>query len=57
MLRIEVMRRGKRVQIDFIDNGAGIPKKSQKLIFEKFARLTDQSRAGSAAILPRLRSR
>ncbi len=50
VLRIEVKRRGKRVQIDFIDNGAGIPKKSQKLIFEKFARLTDQSRAGSAGL-------
>ncbi|WP_295536797.1 ATP-binding protein [uncultured Thioclava sp.] len=50
VLRIEVKKRGKRVQIDFIDNGAGIPKQSQKLIFEKFARLTDQSRAGSAGL-------
>jgi signal transduction histidine kinase len=38
------------VQIDFIDNGSGIPKKSQSLIFEKFARLTDTSRAGGAGL-------
>ncbi|MBD3805212.1 MAG: sodium:solute symporter, partial [Thioclava sp.] len=50
VLRIEVKKRGKRVQIDFLDNGSGIPKQSQKLIFEKFARLTDQSRAGSAGL-------
>jgi len=50
VLRIEVKKRGKRVQIDFIDNGAGIPPESQKLIFEKFARLTDQSRAGGAGL-------
>ena len=50
VLRIEVRKRGKRVQIDFIDNGAGIPKESQKLIFEKFSRLTDQSRAGGAGL-------
>ncbi|TMV89480.1 sodium:solute symporter [Thioclava sp. BHET1] len=50
VLRIEVRKRGKRVQIDFIDNGAGIAKHSQKLIFEKFARLTDESRAGSAGL-------
>lgn len=49
-LRIEVKKRGKRVQIDFIDNGSGIPKKAQALIFEKFARLTDTSRAGGAGL-------
>ncbi|MGD6771300.1 ATP-binding protein, partial [Staphylococcus arlettae] len=47
-LRIEVRRRGQNVQIDFIDNGSGIPKASQALIFEKFARLTDEARAGAA---------
>ncbi len=50
VLRIEVKRRGGRVQIDFIDNGKGIPKQSQSLIFEKFARLTDTSRAGGAGL-------
>ncbi|MDF2140096.1 ATP-binding protein [Paenirhodobacter sp. CAU 1674] len=50
VLRIEVKKRAGRVQIDFIDNGSGIPKKSQSLIFEKFARLTDTSRAGGAGL-------
>jgi len=36
--------------VDFIDNGTGIPKQSQSLIFEKFARLTDQRRAGGAGL-------
>ncbi|MFN3938596.1 MAG: ATP-binding protein [Gemmobacter sp.] len=49
-LRINVRRRGERVQVDFIDNGSGIPKDSQKLIFEKFARLTDKDRAGGAGL-------
>ncbi|MFN4171102.1 MAG: sensor histidine kinase, partial [Pseudorhodobacter sp.] len=39
-----------RVTIDFIDNGSGIPKDKQQLIFEKFARLTDQTRAGGAGL-------
>ncbi|MCV2870190.1 sensor histidine kinase [Defluviimonas sp. WL0002] len=49
-LTIKVRRRSSRIEIDFIDNGAGIPKKSQTLIFEKFARLTDTSRAGGAGL-------
>ena len=36
--------------VDFIDNGRGIPKEHQHLIFEKFARLGDQSRAGGAGL-------
>ncbi|MCE5974821.1 ATP-binding protein [Sinirhodobacter sp. WL0062] len=50
VLRVEVKKRGSKVQIDFIDNGSGIPKASQALIFEKFARLTDTSRAGGAGL-------
>lgn len=50
VLRIEVKKRAGRVQVDFIDNGTGIPKKSQGLIFEKFSRLTDTSRAGGAGL-------
>ncbi|MBW0159121.1 ATP-binding protein [Sedimentimonas flavescens] len=50
VLRIEVKKRGQKVQIDFIDNGSGIPKASQALIFEKFSRLTDTSRAGGAGL-------
>ncbi len=49
-LRIAVRQRGGRVMVDFIDNGGGIPKDKQDLIFEKFARLTDQTRAGGAGL-------
>ncbi|GAB4258826.1 MAG: ATP-binding protein [Pararhodobacter sp.] len=49
-LRISVRKRGTRVTVDFIDNGSGIPKKSQALIFEKFARLTDTHKAGGAGL-------
>ncbi|MDP1670140.1 ATP-binding protein [Phaeovulum sp.] len=50
VLRIEVKKRGGFVEVDFIDNGSGIPKTSQALIFEKFARLTDTSHAGGAGL-------
>ncbi len=50
VLRIAVRQKGGRVTVDFIDNGKGIPKESQRLIFEKFARLTDQMRAGGAGL-------
>ena len=50
VLRIVVRQKGGRVTVDFIDNGKGIPKESQQLIFEKFARLTDQMRAGGAGL-------
>ncbi|PLL13385.1 sodium:solute symporter [Tabrizicola sp. TH137] len=49
-LRIVVRQRAGRVSVDFIDNGSGIPKQSQRIIFEKFARLTDQTRAGGAGL-------
>ncbi|KAF0170238.1 MAG: Na+/solute symporter [Rhodobacteraceae bacterium] len=50
VLRIAVRQKGGRVVVDFLDNGLGIAKESQGLIFEKFARLTDQSRAGGAGL-------
>ena len=50
VLRIAVRQKGGRVTVDFIDNGKGIPKEYQRLIFEKFARLTDQMRAGGAGL-------
>ena len=50
VLRIAVRRKGRRVQVDFIDNGTGIPKEAQALIFEKFARLTDSSHAGGTGL-------
>ena len=49
-LTIAVRRRAGHVSVDFTDNGAGIPKKSQALIFEKFARLTDTHKAGGAGL-------
>ena len=49
-LRISVRQRGGKVTIDFVDNGSGIPKQAQALIFEKFARLTDANRAGGAGL-------
>lgn len=49
-LRISVRRKGGRVTVDFIDNGSGIPKDKQALIFEKFSRLTDQTKAGGAGL-------
>ena len=36
--------------IDFVDNGSGIADENTNLIFEKFSRLTDQSRAGGAGL-------
>lgn len=49
-LSINARQRGGRIIVDFIDNGSGIPKASQRLIFEKFARLTDTARAGGAGL-------
>jgi len=49
-LQIAVRRRGANVQVDFSDNGSGLPQKSQALIFEKFSRLSDQAAAGGAGL-------
>jgi signal transduction histidine kinase len=49
-LRIACRKRGARLVIDFADNGSGIPRAQQGMIFEKFARLTDTSRAGGAGL-------
>jgi len=49
-LKVTVRQRAGKVSVDFIDNGSGIPKESQAIIFEKFARLTDQTRAGGAGL-------
>ncbi|GGD99700.1 Na+/proline symporter [Gemmobacter megaterium] len=50
VLRIAVRRKGAQIRVDFIDNGSGIAKGSQALIFEKFARLTDSAQAGGAGL-------
>ncbi|MEL6510777.1 MAG: ATP-binding protein [Pseudomonadota bacterium] len=49
-LQIRITQDGPVSQIDFLDNGAGIPQASQSLIFEKFSRLSDQAAAGSAGL-------
>lgn len=49
-LNILARRQGGRVEVDFIDNGSGIPESSQAIIFEKFARLSDDNAAGSTGL-------
>ncbi|MFT6452115.1 MAG: Na+/proline symporter/signal transduction histidine kinase [Halocynthiibacter sp.] len=49
-LRILMRESGPNVEIDFIDNGTGIPVEKQSVIFEKFSRLTDQAAAGGAGL-------
>ena len=49
-LRIETRSVGGRTVVDFIDNGSGIDRANQQVIFEKFSRLTDHSRAGGAGL-------
>ena len=49
-LMIKVGRTNGRTVVDFIDNGAGIPVEAQNLIFEKFARATNEQAAGGAGL-------
>jgi signal transduction histidine kinase len=53
-LKIKVAQRVEQgealLDIDFIDNGSGIPDGQQSIIFEKFARLSDTAAAGSAGL-------
>lgn len=49
-LRIETEIQDGQLAVDFIDNGRGIATEHQALIFEKFSRLEDQSKAGSAGL-------
>ncbi|WP_068112149.1 ATP-binding protein [Tropicimonas marinistellae] len=49
-LQIRVRRLAGRAVVDFIDNGSGIPDRSQDIIFEKFSRLSDQAAAGGAGL-------
>ncbi|MWD28821.1 sodium:solute symporter [Aquicoccus sp. SCR17] len=46
-LRIAVSRQGERLVVDFADNGSGIPKEAQDVIFEKFSRVSDQKAGGA----------
>ncbi|MEJ6395253.1 ATP-binding protein [Gymnodinialimonas sp. 2305UL16-5] len=47
-LEISVISTGQGVEVDFADNGRGIPARQESLIFEKFARL-DTARDASGA--------
>jgi signal transduction histidine kinase len=49
-LWIRVSRAGNAVTVDFVDNGRGIPRAKQGLIFEKFFRLSDSRAAGGAGL-------
>jgi len=49
-LRIRVSVTGQDIHLDFIDNGRGIPARSEAVIFEKFSRIGDQAKAGSAGL-------
>ena len=46
-LTITVQNRGASVVVDFIDNGSGVPREAQALIFEKFARVSEQKAGGA----------
>jgi signal transduction histidine kinase len=49
-LRILTRELSDRVEVDFVDNGSGISERDQALIFEKFSRLEDHSKAGGAGL-------
>ncbi len=49
-LSIRTRRRGDTVQVDFVDNGSGIGKSGQEVIFEKFSRLAESSPAEGAGL-------
>ncbi|NIY73857.1 sodium:solute symporter [Marivivens donghaensis] len=50
VLRIVTRQIGGSSVVDFIDNGSGIAKQNQQVIFEKFSRLTDARKAGGAGL-------
>ncbi|MCG3267342.1 ATP-binding protein [Yoonia sp. I 8.24] len=49
-LKISVLVREGTYLIDFVDNGSGIAIENQQLIFEKFSRVADGSKAGGAGL-------
>ncbi|MDU8913731.1 ATP-binding protein [Aestuariicoccus sp. MJ-SS9] len=46
-LTIRVAAQGGELRIDFIDNGSGVSPEAQDVIFEKFARVSDQKAGGA----------
>jgi signal transduction histidine kinase len=49
-LTIAVRQTSNACHVDFIDNGSGIAPQNEQLIFEKFSRVSDQSKAGGAGL-------
>jgi signal transduction histidine kinase len=49
-LEIRVAREDGAAVIDFVDNGGGIADEDRRVIFEKFARLSDHAAAGGAGL-------
>ena len=49
-IRVAVRVRGGRVRVDVSDNGKGIPKALQSMVFEKFWRLPGEARASGAGL-------
>ncbi|WP_420860669.1 ATP-binding protein [Algirhabdus cladophorae] len=50
VLKINVRQTNGGLEIDFVDNGLGINPDNQSVIFEKFSRLGDTSKAGGAGL-------
>ncbi|SFS04822.1 ATP-binding protein [Yoonia litorea] len=50
VLTIKVSVQGDKTMVDFIDNGHGIASENHALIFEKFSRVSDESKAGGAGL-------
>ncbi len=46
-LRVQVHRDADHLHVDFLDNGSGIAAEAQDVIFEKFARVSDQKAGGA----------
>lgn len=46
-LVIDAKQRGRDIVVDFIDNGSGIPRQSQAVVFEKFSRVSDRQAGGA----------
>ncbi|MCG7495212.1 ATP-binding protein [Thalassobius sp. Cn5-15] len=47
LLTIRLVERDNHLVVDFTDNGSGVPRDKQELIFEKFARVSDQKAGGA----------
>ena len=46
-LSILISQRNGEIRVDFVDNGSGIPKDAQDVVFEKFSRVSPQKAGGA----------